>query len=314
MTTVHGSPEPCESATLTLDSDAHTRIFEENRELLFGVVYRLVGSVADTEDLVHDTYLRWRGVDLAAVHSPREYLISVATRLAIDYLRSARVRRDVRGPVAARAHRRGTSRRRRSSAELAESLQTAFMLLLERLTPTQRAAYLLFEVFGLGHGEVARILDTSVDNSRQLVSRARVRLREGRARFESSPDRIAEVTRRFLEICEGRGGVESFLEILAEDVVFVGDGGGKVPSLPKPIHGAERVAQVVAGFISRTPAEVTMAMEWVSGQPAIVAYRGGAPFGVLTLAVSGDRIRMITVVLNPEKLRTFTDPQDTTES
>src|SRR5690606_11817873 len=128
MTTVHGSPEPCESATLTLDSDAHTRIFEENRELLFGVIYRLVGSVADTEDLVHDTYLRWRGVDLAAVHSPREYLISVATRLAIDYLRSARVRREMYvgqwlpEPIAG-GHPADGAR----SAQLAESLQTAFM-------------------------------------------------------------------------------------------------------------------------------------------------------------------------------------------
>lgn len=187
--------------------DEHTRLFEEHRPLLLGVVYRMLGTAADAEDVVHDTYLRWREVDLAGIHSPRSYLLTIATRLAIDLLRSARMQREsYTGQWLPEPLGEGYLPQAEGNLEMAESLQTAFMLLLERLSANQRAAYILYDIFDLNHAEVARILDTSPANSRQLVRRARVRLSEGRARFESSPERIEEVTQRFLEVCAGALG------------------------------------------------------------------------------------------------------------
>ena len=298
------------AASGSIGADEHTRLFEECRALLYGVAYRMVGSVADAEDLVHDAYLRWRQVDLAGVRAPREYLIAVTTRLAIDFLRSARVRREayvgqwLPEPLG-ETHDWADGER---ALELAESLQTAFMLLLERLAPRQRAAYLLFEVFGLEHAEIGRALGISAENSRQIVRRARAQLQEERARFDAAPEQIERVTRRFLEVCQGTGDVEALLELLADDVVFVGDGGGFVPSVPRPVVGAERVAKMVASFVARTPAGTTLRLEWASGQPAIVAYRDAAPWAVVTLAVAGERVGRISVVLNPEKLRTLRNP------
>jgi RNA polymerase sigma-70 factor (ECF subfamily) len=286
--------------------DEHTRIFEEHRPLLLGVVYRMLGTAADAEDLVHDAYLRWREADLALIHAPRSYLLTVATRLAIDHLRSARVRREsYTGQWLPEPLGGSYLPEAASNIELAESLQTAFMLLLERLNATQRAAYLLYEIFDLGHAEVARILGISAENSRQLVRRARVQLSEGRSRFESSPARIEEVTQRFLEVCAGGGSIEGFMELLADDVVFVGDGGGRVQSLPNPVHGAERVARLMAAYLAQNSEGTVLRREQVSGQPGVVAYRDGKPWSVVTLAVAGGRITMINSVANPEKLRTL---------
>jgi RNA polymerase sigma-70 factor (ECF subfamily) len=286
--------------------DEHTRLFEEHRSLLLGVVYRMLGTAADAEDLVHDTYLRWRETDLAGVRSPRNYLITVATRLAIDYLRSARVRREsYTGQWLPEPLGGSYLPEVVGNIELAESLQTAFMLLLERLNATQRAAYLLYEVFELEHAEVARILEISAENSRQLVRRARMQLSEGRSRYESSPERIEEVTQRFLEVCEGAGSIEAFMELLADDVVFMGDGGGRVQSLPNPVHGAELVARLMAAFLAKNSEGTMLRLERVSGQPAVVASRDLVPWAVVTLAVAGGRITMVDSVVNPEKLRTL---------
>jgi RNA polymerase sigma-70 factor (ECF subfamily) len=286
--------------------DDHTRLFEEHRALLFGVVYRMLGTAADAEDLVHDAYLRWREVDLTAIHSPRGYLLTVATRLAIDHLRSARVRREsYTGQWLPEPLGGNYLPEVEGDLELAESLQTAFMLLLERLSGTQRAAYLLYDIFDLDHAEVARVLGTSVENSRQLVSRARAQLREGRSRFEPAPERIGEVTQRFLAVCQGAGSIEEFMELLADDVVLVGDGGGRVQSLPNPVYGAERVARLMVAYLAQNSGGTMLRLERVSGQPGVVAYRSGMPWAVVTLAVAGGRITMINSVVNPEKLRTL---------
>lgn len=285
--------------------DAHTRLFEENRSVLTAIAYRMLGSVADAEDVVHDTYLRWRQADLQAVRSPREYLLSITTRLAIDSLRSARTRRETYFgewlPEPTREDAEFNSGGERA-LELSESLQSAFLLLLERLTPTQRAAYLLHEVFGFKHAEAARMLGLSDSNCRQLVSRARAQLRDGRAGYDPSPDRIAGMTRRFLEVCEGEASIDAFVELLAEDAVFIGDGGGKVRSVPRPIYGADRVARLLVGILKKFSAGITMRMENVSGQPSVVMYLNDTVQAVLTLAVAGGRIRRIHVVLNPDKL------------
>lgn len=234
------------------------RLAGELRPVAFAIAYRMLGGVAEAEDVVQEALLRLdaalaRGEEVA---SPRAYLATVTTRLAIDELRSARARREAyvgewlpeplpgSDPLVGMREEDDPARH----AELADSLSTAFLVLLERLTPEERAALLLHDVFDYGYAEVAAVIDKSEDNACQLAARARRRVAEGRPRFESGEERREELGARFLEAAE-EGDLEALERLLARDVVLRGDGGGKVPALARPLRGADRVAR--AGRLAR---------------------------------------------------------------
>ncbi|MCB9760331.1 MAG: RNA polymerase sigma factor SigJ [Alphaproteobacteria bacterium] len=273
-----------------------TAAFEQHRDLLTGIAYRMLGSRSEAEDAVQDVWLRWQ----AQVHvqEPRAWLRTATTRLCVDRLRSARARREVYTgpwlpePLPAPAPDR---------AELAESLSTAFLLMLERLTPEQRAVLLLREVYGCTHAEIAEALDRSEASCRQISRRARQALGD-RPRFEVDPARHAEVCRRFLQAVAD-GAVEDVLAVLAPDVVMISDGGGVVRAAGVPVHGAAKVAQVSIYFGKGYPPDrVTARPALLNGQLGVILEEGDRVLLAMTFHVVGDRIHGIYSVLNPEKL------------
>ena len=227
--------------------------FERHRSLLFSIAYRMLGSVADAEDVVQEAYLRWQQAPEAEVRSPRSYLSTVVTRLSIDRLRSARARREEYvGPwlpeplVSERAEEVAVL------DELGESLSTAFLVVLESLNPVERAVFLLREVFDYDYEEISRILGKSEDNCRQIAHRARQSVAARRPRFERSPEQEERLSRQFLEACMS-GDMEGLISLLSEDVTLWSDGGGKVAAAPYPIYGPERVARFLLGVLRTVP-------------------------------------------------------------
>lgn len=280
--------------------------YEELRPLLFSIAYRMIGSVSEAEDIVQESFLRIHRAEAEGtkIESPKAYLSAVTTRLSIDHLKSARVRREqyvgqwlpeplLTDPApAAAAH-----------AETADSLSMAFLVLLERLTPVERAVFLLREVFDYGYGEIARIVERTEDNCRQLYVRARRHVDEGRPRFEASRQQRDELARRFFTAAE-QGNTEALVEMLAADVVVYGDGGGKAPSWPKPIYGRERVARLMAGAVTQAK-ELGASIQpiEVNGQPGVMfADEDGRIAVVMSVDIADGVVQTIRSVINPDKL------------
>jgi RNA polymerase sigma factor (sigma-70 family) len=302
--------------------------YEELRPLMFSIAYRMTGSVGDAEDIVQEAFL---GLTRAlsegtVVESPKAYLAAATTRHAINYLRSARVRREayvgtwlpeplvtdspgasggasggVRGGVPGGAPRGEPDPAER--AEMSDSLSMAFLVLLESLSPVERAVFLLREVFGYEYEEVARIVGKSEQNCRQIFARARRRIGDRQPRFESSRAQGEELARRFFAAAAG-GEMSPLLELLAPDVAFYGDGGGKALALREPIHGRLRIARFILGLARRAQLEdVHFRMAWVNGQPGAVSFDGsGQVINVFVLEAADGVVHTIRSVVNPEKL------------
>ena len=286
--------------------------FESLRPLLFAIAYRMLASVSDAEDVLQEAYLRWRRAvaDGVEIGSLKAYLSTVVTRLAMDQLRSARVRREeyvgLWLPEPLPAPDDLTSARAEdplARAELADSLSMAFLLVLERLNPIERAAFLLHDVFDYGHDEIAAIVETTPANARQIASRARRRVQAERPRFDPSPEERERLAERFFAAVT-LGDVDGLVAALADDVVVYGDGGGKVPQWAGPIVGAERVARLFAG-LGRQMGDLGVQLERraINGQPAaIVRDPEGAVVCVWIVDVVGGRVSAVRSVINPEKL------------
>ena len=277
--------------------------FESHRPLLFSIAYRMLGSVADAEDIVQEAYLRWREAPEAEVRSPKAYLSAVVTRLSIDRLRSARARREEYvGPwlpeplVSERAEEVAVL------DELDESLSMAFLVLLESLNPVERAVFILREVFDYDYDEIARIVGKSEANCRQIAHRARQSVAARRPRFERSPEQEERLTQQFVEACMN-GDMEGLISLLSEDVTLWSDGGGKVAAAPYPIHGPERVARFLLGVLRTVPPGFFARPTWVNGGPGVVGYVDGHPTSVVALDAADGRLRGVRIVVNPEKLQ-----------
>src|SRR5436305_7616386 len=280
----------------------------ELRRVAFAMAYRMLGSVDEAEDVVQESLLRLhqagaRGED---VQSPRAYLATVASRLSLDHLRSARVRRETYAgewlpePLMASADDDPARK-----AEMADSLSLAFLVLLESLSPEQRAAFLLREVFDEPYDRIAEIVGTSEQNARQLATRARRHVEERRPRFEASREQREKLASRFFAAAED-GDLEGLEELLAHDVVFRGDGGGKAPAAAQAIHGRATVARLlIAGM--RTLARVggiTTRREEVNGQPGALFFdREGNLISVAILDIAESQIQGVSAIANPDKLR-----------
>ena len=278
---------------------------ERYRPRLFGIAYRMLGGVADAEDVVQEAFLRWeqaraRGEPIAA---PEGWLVAVVTRLCIDQLRSARAKREeyvgqwLPEPLVAEPGPDAEE-----AAEMAESLSLAFLVLLERLSPEERAVFLLHEVFGYPYAEIAPIVGKSEAACRQLAKRARDRVQLGRPRQRVAPAAAERLAAEFLRAC-AEGDLPALLALLTEDVELVADGGGKAAAAGKPIRGAELVARFLVGVARLGPPGWTAGPATVNGGPGLVARDAhGRPFAVLALEPAGERIAAVRVIVNPDKL------------
>ena len=281
---------------------ADLQTFEELRPRMFGVAYRMLGSVADAEDIVQDAFLRWRDAP-ADVREPAAWLTTVVTRLCIDQLKSARARRErYVGPWLPEPLVRETVPDASETAELSDSLSMAFLMVLESLTPTERAAFLLREVFAFGYGELAELLRTSEPNARQLVHRAKERVAERRRRFEADTEKQRELLGRFL-FAMATGEVAALVDLLAEDAICYTDGGGAVKAARRPILGPSKIARFLLGVTKDAPTEVESHVTEVNGAPGVLMKLDGKPWCVITADTAEGRVQTIYIVLNPTKLR-----------
>ena len=294
--------------TTVYEDDALGRAMPSLRQLIFSIAYRMLGSVADAEDVVQESLLRFHRAraEGTAIESAKAYLSSIATRIAIDHLRSARVRREqyvgtwLPEPIV--EEREPEAERR---AKNAESLSMAFMVMLEALSPLERAVFVLREVFDYGYGEISPMVEKTEDNCRQIFARAKQRLAHGKPRFESSREKRDELARRFLAACEG-GDLAGLERLLAADATFYGDGGGKVPvAVRQPVHGHDRVARLMHGIIfKRGVSGSRLRAVHVNGQPgAMVVDSQGRVIYVFALDIVDDRIQAVRSVINPDKLQ-----------
>lgn len=277
--------------------------FEELRPLLFSIAYRMLGSVAEAEDAVQDTWLRYEASPSTPT-SPKAFLSAVVTRISIDVLRSARVRREQYvGPWFPEPLLTDPYEDPERAAELADSVSMAALLLLERLSPLERAVFVLREVFGFGFPEVASAVGRSEAACRQLAVRARRHMDAGRPRFEADRKEREELAARFFDALR-EGDVDGLQELLAADVHLVGDGGGKAPLWPGGIFGADKVTRLLAAIVPPfRRIGVELEPHEVNGQPgAIFRDRGGKVLNTWTLEVLDGRIQTIRTVLNPDKL------------
>lgn len=274
---------------------------ERYRTRLFGIAYRMLGDVQEAEDLVQETFLRWHQARHDDIVSDEGWLVAVITRVSIDRLRRAETDRLryvgtwLPEPIAtadvAPDYR----------AELASDLSMAFLVLLERLAPEERAAFLLREVFGAGYDEIARILDKSEPAVRQVVHRAKVRVREGRPRFAPPAEQQAELLQRFLDALAA-DDKDAMVAMFAPDATFTGDGGGKVAAVRNVLEGPERITRFFLGLEHKYPRLVTHEIIELNGQPAIGSYHDGVIHYVTLFETDGERIRAVFRILNPDKL------------
>lgn len=283
-------------------------VYEPLRPLLFSIAYRMLGTVSDAEDILQETFLRYHRAVASGdrIDSPKAFLSAVTTRLCVDHLRSARVRREsyigqwLPEPLLTDT----TTPDPAGVAEQADSLSMAFLLLLERLTPVERAVFLLHDVFGYEYAEVAEIVRKSEDNCRQLVSRARRHVGDHRPRFEASRDKREELADRFFSAV-GDGDMDGLVGLLARDAVVYGDGGGAGPSWLRPIAGRDNAARLLLGLSGQIQqAGITIRRAEINGQPGgMFLDPDGNLINVFVLDIVGGVVQTVRSVINPEKLR-----------
>lgn len=281
---------------------ARLRIFHQHRSLLFSIAYRMLGSWADAEDMVQEAFIRWRQAAEGDIQSPRAFLVTIVSRLSINHLQSARVQREeyfgewLPEPVLTGANGQP------DLARIDESLSMAFLILLERLNPIERAVFLLRETFEYEYEEIARILGINEANCRQILHRARRHVAEVRPRFDASLQERERLLEAFIRASTS-GDLDGLVALLANNVVLHSDGGGKAPALPKPVLGSNDVARALLGGQKKfVPKNLVRRIAEVNGHPGVVAYVEGKPFAVITLDVAGGLIQAIYIVSNPEKL------------
>jgi RNA polymerase sigma-70 factor (ECF subfamily) len=280
-----------------------TEEFEELRALLFSIAYRILGSVSEAEDAVQEAWLRYETSDTVPT-SAKAFLSAVVTRISIDVLRSARVRREEYvGQWLPEPLLNDPYQDPERSAELADSVSMAALLLLERLSPLERAVFVLREVFGFGFPEIASAVGRSEAACRQLAVRSRRHMEAGRPRFEADRREREELAGRFFDALV-EGDVDGLRELLAADVQLTGDGGGKAPALARTVVGADKVARVLAPFFPvLSELDVEVERREVNGQPgAVLRDRDGLVLNTLTLEMVDGQIQAVRLVVNPDKL------------
>ncbi|MFF9915915.1 RNA polymerase sigma-70 factor [Streptomyces sp. NPDC013457] len=280
--------------------DRATDAFVTHRNLLFTVAYEMLGSAADAEDALQETWLRWAEVDLEQVRDQRAYLVRIATRQALDRLRTiSRRRESYVGPWLPEPLL--TAPDVAQDMELAESVSMAVMLVLETLSPTERAVFVLREVFDLGYDEIATSVDKTPAAVRQIAHRARRHVDARRPREVVSQSKMQAALELFTQALEG-GDLQGLLDVLAPEVVYLGDGGGVKHAALRPIVGADRVARLLIGGLGRNQTPITFGTTMVNGSPALAVHSDRQLDGIMAARVEGGRITGLYFVRNPEKL------------
>ncbi|MFC8790939.1 RNA polymerase sigma-70 factor [Streptomyces cinereoruber] len=287
-----------------------TELFEEHRPMLLGVAYRMLGRAADAEDVVQEAWLRWTAEDRAAVREPRAFLVRITTRLAIDRLRLAHTRRETYvgpwlpepvvtdfGPAAPDTAER---------ALLADSVSLAVLVVLESLSPLERAVFVLREAFGFPYGEIAAALDRSEAAVRQLAGRARRHVDEGRPRYDVDPVERRDLTDRFLAAAAG-GDLGELLALLAPDVRLVGDSGGRAKAPLRVIETADKVGRFLHAVAGDENFRYERRIVELNGAPALVAFVGGRPDTVIQIEVRDGRVQTVHIIRNPDKFHGLKD-------
>lgn len=278
--------------------------FDQYRSLLFSIAYRMLGSVADAEDMLQETFIKWLELGDEEIRSPRSYLVTILSRLCINHLQSARVQREEyvgvwlpepivtdpgEGPF--------------NLIRIDESISMSFLVLLERLTPTERAVFLLREVFEYEHREIGQIIGQTDTSCRQILKRAKEHVQSLRPRFKIAQSTHDALLESFLNAI-GTGEMSCLVELLTEDVVLRSDGGGKGVAVPNEVRGIDNVGRGILGGVARLlPRNLVRKLARINGKPGLINYQDGKPHSVLTIEVRGNQISSFFIVTNPEKLR-----------
>lgn len=285
--------------------------FVEHRRLLFGTAYQMLGSVADAEDILQDAWIKWHATDRDSVEHPKSYLVRAVTNLSLNRLTSARATREtyvgpwlpeplITAPNAAE-----------EVTEMADSVSTAMLVVLETLGPVERAVFVLREVFGYSHAEIAGFLDRSEATVRQISHRARNHVQSRRPRFDTDVEVRSEVTEKFMAACRG-GDVNALMEILAPDVTMWNDGGGIVTAARRPVHGDDHVARWMMGVLAKPiSAGIEFRSAVINGELGILGVVGGYPIGALTFDLVDGRIQNLRFQINPNKVSGLRPAADT---
>jgi RNA polymerase sigma-70 factor (ECF subfamily) len=277
-------------------------VFNRHRPRLWGIAYRMLGARADAQDVLQDAYLRWHQARPDDVRNSEAWLVTVVTRLCIDRLRARHAERETYvGPWLPQPVAGTELPAPQHSAEVASDVSMAFLVLLERLAPDERAAFLLHEVFEIDYREIAQMLGRSEPACRQLVHRARLRVREGRPRFSVSRETHRRLLERFVPAMQS-GDRDALMALLAEDARYVSDGGGKVPAASRPLQGGKRVARLLHAIARRVGDRASYRIVDINGEPGVVRYLGGKLDAAITFLSDGRRLLEIYYVRNPDKL------------
>ncbi|MFC8368079.1 RNA polymerase sigma-70 factor [Streptomyces sp. NPDC057238] len=293
-----------------MTTDTVTDVFEEHRPVLLGVAYRMLGRVADAEDVVQDAWLRWSGGDRAQVREPRGYLVRVTTRLAIDRLRQIKARGETYvGPWLPEPYVTDFGDTVPDAAEravLADSVSLAVLVVMESLSPLERAVFVLREAFGYPYADIAAMLDRGEPAVRQLAGRARKHVEERRPRYEVDPAQRRDLTERFLAAAAD-GDLEGLLELLAPDARLVGDSGGKSRAPLRVLESADHVGRFLLGVARKSVPDLSFRFLELNGGPAVLVLSGDKPDSVVQLDVADGRVRTVYVIRNPDKLRSLAE-------
>ncbi len=281
--------------------------FETYRYLLFSIAYRMLGSVMEAEDMVQEAYLRYQATPRETIRAPKAFLCTIVTRLCLDHLKSARVQRETYvGPWLPEPVLTGTddmvTQSPAAEVNIHESISMAFLVLLESLTPVERAVFLLREVFDYEYHEIARMVEREEATCRQLFSRAKKHIAANRPRFEPTPEQHQAILSQFMQVVEA-GDLTGIMNLLAEDVAWWSDGGGKVKSAIRPIKGRDPVHRFIGGLIRMRPSATTHELIELNGKNAILIRTAGEVYGVFTVETDHERVTQVRAVTNPDKLR-----------
>ena len=278
--------------------------FERHRRRLFGLAYRMLGSVGDAEDAVQDTYLRWHRTDRAAIQTPEAWLVTACTRLCIDRLRAAKLEREnypgtwLPEPlVELEVSLPGAE----AAQEMADDLSMAMLMVMERLTPAERAAWLLRQAFDYDYPQIAAALKKSEAACRQLVSRAQKHLKDQRPRFAADQAAARDLAKKFAD-ATGAGDASLFAGLLAEDAMLWSDGGGKAAAALNVISGADKITRFFVGIAGKVPADVRRVFATINGQPGWILFDGDTPYLALAMDIVGETLCNVFIVRNPDKL------------
>lgn len=278
--------------------------FEEYRPLLFAIAYRMLGTVNEAEDMVQEAYLRWQAVDLALIQSPKAFLTTIISRLCLDHLKSAQARREVYvGPWLPEPLPTAPDSPHdpAETVEAQDTLSMAFLILLQQLSPLERAVFLLREVFDYGYDEIARVVGREEAACRQVFSRAKKHLVEKRPRYSSPPEAHTILFTQFLMACQ-TGDVESLQNLLAADVGLWSDGGGKVSAATRPLMGRTPVMALLLSILRQVTPDMTFEVAWLNHTPALIVRQQGRVTSTFVVETDATHIRKIWITRNPHKL------------